>query len=87
MAELELAKNQVSEGGNANIENTALDLKKGGIIKQASLVGALLFGSRAFTETILVFNSPYGNEHFVSATCQAAITLLCIAYLVFSKNE
>ena len=75
MEELEMAKNEAGSGGG--IENTALDLKQGGIVKQAALVGLLLFGSRAFTETILVVGSPYGNDHFVPAILQGAIALAC----------
>ena len=86
MNELELAKSQVSEqGGGGGIEDTALDLKKGGLIKQASLVGGLLFGSRAFTELILVLGSPYGDEHFLPAVIQATIALVCSAYFFLVK--
>ena len=89
MEELELAKNQASggKGRSGSIEETALTLKKGGIIKQASLVGGLLFGSRAFTETILVLNSPYGEEHFLPALSQLFIALTCAAYFLAAKNE
>jgi hypothetical protein len=89
MEELELAKNQASggKGGSGSIEETALTLKKGGIIKQASLVGGLLFGSRAFTETILVLNSPYGEEHFLPALAQLFIALACAAYFLAGKIE
>ena len=85
MAGLELAKNEASGGQGGSIEDTALDLKKGGLIKQASLVGGLLFGSRAVTETILVLTSPYGDEHFFSAIVQAAIALACAAYFFLVK--
>jgi hypothetical protein len=86
MEELELAKNQVSgQGGSGGIEETALDLKKGGLIKQASLVGGLLFGSRAITELILVVGSPYGDEHFIPAIIQAVIALVCAAYFFLVK--
>ena len=87
MEDLEFAKNEASgEGGSGgSIEDTALDLKKGGIVKQASLVGALLFGSRAITETILVLGSPYGDEHFLPAILQAAIALACVAYFALVK--
>lgn len=53
------------------------------LIKQASLVGALLFGSRAFTETILVVGSSNGGDHVVSAIAQAAIALVCVGYFFF----
>lgn len=85
MEDLELERNNASGEGTGSIENTALDLKKGGLIKQASLVGVLLFGSRALTETILVLGSPYGEEHFVSAAVQAAIALACAAYFFIAK--
>lgn len=84
--EVQKAMEEVEEARNEAKGDTAVDsLKRGGIVKQAALVGGLLFGSRAFTETILVFNSPYGNEHFVPAIVQAAITLVCVAYLFFMK--
>ena len=84
--EVQKAMEEVEEARNEAKGDTAVDsLKRGGIVKQAALVGGLLFGSRAFTETILVFNSPYGNEHFVPAIVQAAITLVCVAYLFFKK--
>lgn len=86
MEDLELAKNEASgNGGSGSIEDTAIDLKKGGIVKQAALVGGLLFGSRAFTETILVVGSPYGDEHFVPAIVQAAIAVVCAAYFFLVK--
>ena len=83
MEELDRAKNEASGGGS--FEDTAIDLKKGGIVKQAALVGGLLFGSRAFTETILVLGSPYGDEHFVPAIVQAVIALACAAYFFLVK--
>jgi len=82
MDDLELAKNEASDG---SIEDTALDLKQGGIIKQASLVGMLLLGSRAVTETILVVSSPYGDQHLVPAILQATIALACAAYFFLVK--
>lgn len=86
MEGLELAKNQASgDSGSGSIEDTALELKKGGVIKQAALVGSLLFGSRAITETILVLSSPYGEEHFLSAIVQALIALACAAYFLLVK--
>jgi len=83
MEELERAKDEAGDGSGGGIEKTALDLKQGGLIKQASLVGALLFGSRAFTETILVLGSANGGDHVVSAIAQAAIALVCVGYFFF----
>ena len=53
------------------------------LIKQAALVGGLLFGSRAFTETILVVGSSTGGDHVVAAIAQAAIALVCAGYFFF----
>ena len=53
------------------------------LIKQAALVGGLLFGSRAFTETILVVGSSNGGDHVVAAIAQAAIALVCAGYFFF----
>lgn len=83
MEELERAKDEAGDGSGGGIEKTALDLKQGGLIKQASLVGGLLFGSRAFTETILVLGSSNGGDHVVSAIAQAAIALVCVGYFFF----
>eukprot|EP00577_Skeletonema_sp_RCC1716_P001231 CAMPEP_0113430516 /NCGR_PEP_ID=MMETSP0013_2-20120614/33052_1 /TAXON_ID=2843 ORGANISM="Skeletonema costatum, Strain 1716" /NCGR_SAMPLE_ID=MMETSP0013_2 /ASSEMBLY_ACC=CAM_ASM_000158 /LENGTH=375 /DNA_ID=CAMNT_0000319365 /DNA_START=197 /DNA_END=1323 /DNA_ORIENTATION=- /assembly_acc=CAM_ASM_000158 len=86
MEELERAKDEAGDGSGGGIEKTALDLKQGGLIKQASLVGGLLFGSRAFTETILVLGSSNGGDHVVSAIAQAAIALVCEG-ISFSSKE
>lgn len=80
--ELERAQREAS---NSSIEQGALDLKKGGIVKQAALVGMALFGSRAFTEAILVASSPYGTEHFTAAAIQGVIALACAAYFFLVK--
>lgn len=55
------------------------------LIKQASLIGGLLFGSRALTETILVLGSSNGGDHIVSALIQAAIALACAGYFFLVK--
>lgn len=80
MEDLETVKNDASGEGSGLI-----DLKKGGIVKQAALVGALLLGSRAVTETILVVGSPYGDQHFVPAILQGVIALACAAYFFLVK--
>lgn len=85
MDELQLAKDQASEGDSGSIEEAALDLKKGGLLKQAALIGGLLLGSRAFTEGLLVVGSAYGEEHFVPALVQGVIALACAAYFFLVK--
>lgn len=86
MEELERAKSEASSGGGSKaIEDSALDLKKGGIVKQSALVGVLLFGSRAFTETILAIGSTNGGDHTMAALLQRAIALACVAYFFLVK--
>jgi len=82
MEDLERVKRDAS---NSSIEESALDLKKGGIVKQAALVGMALFGSRAFTETILVVGSSNGGDHTMSAVLQGIIALACAGYFFLVK--
>ncbi|KAL7449719.1 hypothetical protein ACHAWC_001755 [Mediolabrus comicus] len=83
--EVQKAMEELERRRGSSIEKTALDLKQGGLIKQASLIGGLLFGSRALTETILVLGSSNGGDHMVSALVQAAIALACAAYFFLVK--
>lgn len=54
------------------------DLKSGGIVKQGALVGALLFGLRAVTETLAIYD---GESHAAAALIQGALALACAAYV------
>jgi hypothetical protein len=67
------------------VEESALDLKRGGIVKQVAFVGMALFGSRALTEALLVASSPYGTEHFTAAAIQGVIALVCAACFFLVK--
>lgn len=82
MEELERVKR---ESSNSSMEESALDLKRGGIAKQAALVGMVLFGSRAVTEALLVAGSPYGTDHFAAAAVQGIVALVCAAYFFLVK--
>jgi len=86
MVDLEQARTDLMTKEGGGMGDAASDLKKGGLVKQAALVGGLLFGSRAFTEGILVFGGGFAGEaHLVPAAVQLVIALACGAYLVFVK--
>lgn len=63
------------------VEESALDLKRGGIVKQVAFVGMALFGSRALTEALLVASSPYGTEHFTAAASRGDCFGVCCLFL------
>ena len=58
-------------------------LKSGGIVKQATLVGALLFSIRAFTDGVLFMGGD--SSHMMPAAVQAVIALACFAAFMFLK--
>mmetsp|Transcript_5229 Transcript_5229/g.15213 ORF Transcript_5229/g.15213 Transcript_5229/m.15213 type:complete len:373 (-) Transcript_5229:348-1466(-) len=67
-----------SEGG---IDSQLVDLKSGGLVKQAALTGALLFTFRSGVETIaFVAGDP---SHALPALIQGAIALACIVGFIF----
>ena len=55
------------------------DLKAGGTVKQGALVGALLFGLRAVTESLAMMD---GESHAAAALVQGALAVACAAYFV-----
>eukprot|EP00536_Pseudo-nitzschia_multiseries_P004509 jgi/Psemu1/188265/e_gw1.75.40.1 len=67
-----------SEGG---IDSQLVDLKSGGLVKQAALTGALLFTFRSGVETIaFVGGDP---SHALPALIQGAIAVACIVGFIF----
>lgn len=60
----------------------AADLRSGGIVKTASLAGALLFSFRSFGE-LLLLTQPNGADHGMAAAIQAVIAVACAAYFFF----
>jgi len=81
----ELQQAQEQFGGDPLTK--AADLKKAGIVKQAALVGAILFSFRSIGELLLVAQQQGGTGdvegHSVAAAIQALIALACGGYLVF----
>ena len=57
-------------------------LKEGGIVKQMSFVGLVLFSLRTVTE-VLQIAGPYGESHAAAAAIQGVIALACGAYFLF----
>ena len=56
-------------------------LKSGGIVKQATLVGTLLFSVRALTEGVLFFGGD--SSHLMPAALQAGIAVVCLVAFLF----
>jgi hypothetical protein len=54
-----------------------LKLKRGGVPKQAALVGLLLFSFRSIADTVVSFND---ETHLTAALIQGGIALVCAAY-------
>ena len=67
-----------SEGG---IDSQLVDLKSGGLVKQAALTGALLFTFRGGVETIAFLGGD--PSHALPALIQGAIAIACIVGFVF----
>lgn len=61
----------------------AADMRSGGIVKTASLAGALLFSFRSVGELILLTGSN-GVDHGIAAAIQAVIAVACAAYFFFA---
>ena len=73
-------------GGSATLfESSASSkfagLKEGGIAKQASFVGLLLFSLRSVTDLVQI-SGPNGESHLVAAGIQGVIALACGVYLL-----
>ena len=68
---------------DGGVDSQLLDLKKGGIVKQATLVGTLLFSLRAVTDGIAFIAGD--SSHLMPALIQAGIALVCFAIFAFTK--
>mmetsp|Transcript_46402 Transcript_46402/g.47103 ORF Transcript_46402/g.47103 Transcript_46402/m.47103 type:complete len:313 (-) Transcript_46402:2484-3422(-) len=75
--DLRLAQEE-SEGG---LDTQLVDLKSGGLIKQSTLVGALLFTFRSGTETIGFLGGD--PSHAVPALVQGVLAIICIVGFIF----
>jgi hypothetical protein len=60
-------------------EDPLVKLREGGIVKQGALVGALLFFTRAVSETVAMVG-PDGGSHAVPALIQGALALALAAF-------
>ena len=67
-----------SEGG---VDSQLASLKTGGIVKQATLVGAVLFTLRTGVEAIAITGGD--PSHLTPALVQGAIALACFAAFIF----
>jgi len=77
MEELKRAQEESERG----LDSQLVDLKRGGIIKQAILVGAILFTFRSGAETIGFLGGDL--SHAVPALIQGALAIICIVGFIF----
>ena len=74
------AAQQEMDGG---MDSQLIDLKKGGLVKQATLVGTLLFSLRAVSDGIAFASGD--SSQLLPAIVQGGIALICLAILIFTK--
>jgi hypothetical protein len=77
----DLKKVQEEMGGGVDAQ--LLDLKSGGILKQATLVGAFLFSLRSIVDGIAFLGGD--PTHLLPAIVQGGVALACLAVLIFLK--
>lgn len=68
---------------DGSMDSQLIDLKKGGLVKQATLVGAFLFSLRAVTDGIAFASGD--PSHLLPAIIQGGVALICLAIFVFMK--
>eukprot|EP00980_Cylindrotheca_fusiformis_P012721 scaffold3108_cov152-Cylindrotheca_fusiformis.AAC.12 len=79
---IEDLKNAQAES-EGSVDGRLIDLKSGGLVKQATLVGTLLFSIRSIIEGIAFLSGD--PTHLLPAVIQGGIALLCLAVLIFWK--
>lgn len=72
---------QVQADMDGGVDDKLNSLKSGGIVKQATLVGALLFTLRSGTDAILYIGGD--ASHLLPAMVQAGIALVCFVAFMF----
>jgi hypothetical protein len=72
---------KAQEDSESGVETQLSGLKSGGIVKQATLVGTLLFSFRSATEGIAYIGGD--ATHFLPAVVQAAIAVVCLIAFLF----
>jgi len=75
----DLKRAQVEMDGG--VDSQLSSLKSGGIIKQASLVGTLLFTLRSGIDGVAFIAGD--SSHLLPATVQAAIAVVCLVAFIF----
>jgi len=75
VAELQAAKEKLDNDPLSK----AADLKKAGIVKQSTLVGAVLFSLRSVGDFAMI-SGPNGASHVMPAVIQGVVALVCAAY-------
>lgn len=72
---------QAQAASDGGIESQLVDLKSGGIVKQAFLAGGLLFTLRSGVETVAFLAGD--PSHVLPALLQGVLAIICIAGFVF----
>ena len=72
---------KAQEGMDAGVEGQLSGLKSGGLVKQATLVGTVLFSFRALADGIAVAGGD--ATHLLPAVIQAAIAITCLVAFLF----
>jgi hypothetical protein len=67
-----------SDGG---VDGQLIDLKSGGLVKQTTLVGTLLFSLRSVVDGIAFLAGD--QTHLMPAIIQGGIALVCLAVFIF----
>jgi hypothetical protein len=77
-SDVEKAVEELKEAEKEMDKDLILRLKRGGVPKQAALVGFLLFSLRSITESVASLND---ETHLPAALIQSGIALACAAYV------
>jgi hypothetical protein len=72
-----------SDGMETGVETQLSGLKSGGMVKQATLVGALLFSVRSGIEGIAFMGGD--ATHLMPAAIQGVIAVICLVAFIFAK--
>ena len=72
---------KAQEDMNGGVDDKLVTLKSGGIVKQATLVGTLLFSLRSFVEGVAYLAGD--ASHLMPAIAQGIIAIICLVAFVF----
>jgi hypothetical protein len=74
---------KMSDGMETGVESQLSGLKSGGMVKQGTLVGALLFSVRSGIEGIAFMGGD--ATHLMPAVIQGVIAVICLVAFIFVK--